>query len=207
MSTRVVGLLRRYDGDTRAGARVKPPSRAVLDLRRRLFARLRGEQTLTGLRRRGLRAGEPLQLASEGAIDPRFAWAIEIGSQTIIAGGVRIVAHDAAIKRLTGFTEVRPVTIGQRCYIGAGAIVLPGATIGDDAVIGAGAIVRGEIPAGALAVGNPARVVGQVDELCERHMSLISSTPHFDVYPKWFSASQQAAMRTELRRHGRVYVR
>lgn len=52
------------------------------------------------------------------------------------------------------------VTIGRDVWLGARVVVLPGARIGDGAVIGAGALVRGEIPARAIAVGVPARVVG-----------------------------------------------
>ena len=53
------------------------------------------------------------------------------------------------------------VIIGRDVWLGTRAIVLPGAQIGDGAIIGAAAIVRGVIPAGAIAVGAPARVVGQ----------------------------------------------
>ena len=53
------------------------------------------------------------------------------------------------------------VIIGNDVWLGTRAIVLPGARIGDGAIIGAGALVRGEIPAYAIAVGIPARVVGQ----------------------------------------------
>lgn len=53
------------------------------------------------------------------------------------------------------------VIIGNDVWLGARAIVLPGSRIGDGAIIGAGALVRGAIPAGAIAVGTPARVVGQ----------------------------------------------
>ncbi len=57
-----------------------------------------------------------------------------------------------------------PIVIGKLVWIGAGAIVLPGVTIGDHAIIGAGAVVTRSVPAGAIAVGVPARVTGQVDE-------------------------------------------
>ncbi len=52
-----------------------------------------------------------------------------------------------------------PVRIGRNCWIGAGAIILPGVTIGDDAVIGAGSVVTRDIPGGTVAVGNPCRVL------------------------------------------------
>ena len=53
------------------------------------------------------------------------------------------------------------VVIGRDVWLATRAIVLPGATIGDGAVIAAGAIVKDEIPAFAIAAGQPARVVGQ----------------------------------------------
>ena len=52
------------------------------------------------------------------------------------------------------------VAIGAGAWLGAGVKVLDGATIGDGAIVGAGAVVRGDIPAKAIAVGMPARVVG-----------------------------------------------
>jgi acetyltransferase-like isoleucine patch superfamily enzyme len=55
--------------------------------------------------------------------------------------------------------EFGAVEIGAGCDIGVGAIILPGARIGDGAQIGAGAVVTGEIPAGTVAAGVPARVL------------------------------------------------
>ena len=52
------------------------------------------------------------------------------------------------------------VAIGDGVWIGAGAKILDGVTVGDGAVIGAGAVVRESVPASAIAVGIPARVVG-----------------------------------------------
>ncbi|STD04836.1 Galactoside O-acetyltransferase [Dermatophilus congolensis] len=53
------------------------------------------------------------------------------------------------------------VVIGDDVWIGAGAVVMPGSRIGDGAVIGAGAVVRGQIPAGWIAVGVPAAPLRQ----------------------------------------------
>jgi acetyltransferase-like isoleucine patch superfamily enzyme len=56
--------------------------------------------------------------------------------------------------------EEAPIVIGRDVWLGTRAMVMPGVTIGDGAIIGAGALVRNDIPAMAIAVGVPARVVG-----------------------------------------------
>ena len=57
-----------------------------------------------------------------------------------------------------------PVRIGRNCWLGAGVIVLPGVTIGDNTVIGAGSVVTKDIPANVVAVGNPCRVLREINE-------------------------------------------
>jgi galactoside O-acetyltransferase len=57
-----------------------------------------------------------------------------------------------------------PVRIGRNVWIGAGAIVLPGVTIGDNAVVGAGSVVTKDIPPNVVAVGNPCRVLREIND-------------------------------------------
>ncbi len=52
-----------------------------------------------------------------------------------------------------------PIVIGDNVWLGGGVIVCPGVTIGADTVVGAGAVVTGDLPAGVVAVGSPARAV------------------------------------------------
>lgn len=57
-----------------------------------------------------------------------------------------------------------PVHIGKNCWLGAGVIVLPGVIIGDNTVIGAGSVVTKDIPANVVAVGNPCKVLREINE-------------------------------------------
>lgn len=63
-----------------------------------------------------------------------------------------------------------PVAIGNNVWIGFDVIILPGLTIGDGAVIGARSVVDRDIPAYSVAVGNPARVVRQLDPIAESRL-------------------------------------
>lgn len=57
-----------------------------------------------------------------------------------------------------------PVYIGKNCWIGAGAVILPGVSIGDNTVIGAGSVVTKNIPANVVAVGNPCSVLREIGD-------------------------------------------
>lgn len=57
-----------------------------------------------------------------------------------------------------------PVHIGKNCWIGAGAIIVPGITIGDNVVIGAGSVVTKDIPSNVVAVGNPCKVLREIND-------------------------------------------
>ena len=52
-----------------------------------------------------------------------------------------------------------PISIGDNVWLGGGVIVCPGVSIGENTVVGAGSVVVADLPAGVLAVGNPARIV------------------------------------------------
>lgn len=102
---------------------------------------------------------------------------IKIGNNVMIASNVQIYTATHPIdlaQRLTPnwtiesgkhFCQVYalPVTIGDGCWIGGGAIILPGIKIGSGSVIGAGSVVSKDIPANCVAVGNPCKVIRKIN--------------------------------------------
>lgn len=83
---------------------------------------------------------------------------IEIGSNVCVNDGVTILtaSHDVRDPDWKSFKA--PVIIGDFAWLATGAMILPGVQIGRGAVIGAGAVVTRNVPAYAIAAGNPARI-------------------------------------------------
>jgi acetyltransferase-like isoleucine patch superfamily enzyme len=90
---------------------------------------------------------------------------VTIGKRVLMAAYSYVIGgdHDFSDPSKSVLEQARTsagVAIGDGVWMGAGAKILDGVTIGDGAVIGAGAVVRDSVPASAIAVGIPARVVG-----------------------------------------------
>lgn len=92
---------------------------------------------------------------------------IYVGDSTMFGPGVIVATAGHPILpelREKVYQFNMPVHIGKNCWIGAGAIILPGITIGDNTVIGAGSVVTKDIPSGVVAVGNPCRVLREIND-------------------------------------------
>lgn len=92
---------------------------------------------------------------------------IYVGDHTMIGPNVTIASAGHPILpelREKGYQFNMPVHIGKNCWIGAGVIIVPGINIGDNTVIGAGSIVTKDIPANSVAVGNPCRVIREIND-------------------------------------------
>lgn len=92
---------------------------------------------------------------------------IYVGDYTLFGPNVVVAtaAHPITPELRMPVTQFNlPVHIGKNCWIGAGAIVVPGVTIGDNVVIGAGSVVTKDIPSNVVAVGNPCRVLREIGE-------------------------------------------
>jgi acetyltransferase-like isoleucine patch superfamily enzyme len=103
---------------------------------------------------------------------------VTIGDDTGIGGRCSIFTHGSWQNQLDGYpVTFAPVTIGSNVWIPWEVFIMPGVTIGDGATIGAKSLVAKDIPAGALAVGSPAKVIRTADQ-----------------YPVRLDHSQQAEM-------------
>lgn len=92
---------------------------------------------------------------------------IKIGNNTFIGPncGIYTAVHPVASEeRNKGFEYAKPVTIGESVWLGGNVTVLPGVSIGDKTVIGAGSVVTKDIPAGVVAVGNPCKILREINK-------------------------------------------
>ena len=103
----------------------------------------------------GVHLDQEAFVGRESYLDPEFPELITIERGATVSARVIIACHDSS-RNL-----VAPVRICADAFIGTGAIILPGVTVGEGAVVGAGAVATRDVPPGMLAVGSPARVVGE----------------------------------------------
>ncbi len=92
--------------------------------------------------------------------------AITIGEDCQIGPNVQLLTPTHPIDpgpRRDKLEAAEPITIGDNVWLGGGVIVCPGVTIGDNSVIGAGSVVTRDIPSNVVAVGNPARVIREIE--------------------------------------------
>ncbi|MEL6551562.1 MAG: acyltransferase [Pseudomonadota bacterium] len=93
------------------------------------------------------------QFSLSAKFDKTWPRGIHVGARSYVAFDVRMLSHD----RTRGlFVDTR---IGAHCFIGGGAIILPGVEIGDSCIVGAGAVVTRDVPPGSVVAGNPARII------------------------------------------------
>ncbi len=89
-----------------------------------------------------------------------------IGNRVFVGPAVKFMndMYPTAMKAIRGEWKCEPVIVEDDVTIGGGALIRPGVKIGRGAVIGMGAVVIKDVPADAIVVGNPAKILGYTTE-------------------------------------------
>lgn len=103
----------------------------------------------------GMEIGEGARISMGAKLDKTYPKGVHIGDHTAITSGASVLTHDFINRR---HLDVR---IGSNCFIGFGAVILPGVTIGDGVIVTANSVVGRDVPSNCVVMGNPARVVEQ----------------------------------------------
>lgn len=85
----------------------------------------------------------------------------QIGPNVVLATAGHPI--DPALRE-QGLQFNAPIRVGRNCWLGAGVLVMPGVTIGDNTVVGAGSVVTKDLPSHVVAVGNPCRVLREIND-------------------------------------------
>jgi acetyltransferase-like isoleucine patch superfamily enzyme len=146
------------------------------------LSRLRDQRLLRSYVRAGLKLGRDVRVIGK----PDFGsepYLIEIGNHVTISSNVTFITHDGAtwvfrhLPPYLGLQRFGRIVIGDNCFIGASAIIMPGVSIGSNSVVGAGAVVTRSVPANSVVAGVPARHICSYEEYVERMIPRCRSYP------------------------------
>lgn len=150
---------------------------------RNLYFKLKGisneKLSLQANIRAGLKAGKNIYGLEGCTIDHGHCWLIEVGDNVVFAPQVYLLAHDTSSKKIVDYVKIGKIKIGNNCFIGARAFIMPGVEIGDNTVIGACSVVTKSFPANVVVAGNPAKIICTLDEYAAKLKN------DFDMMPKF----------------------
>jgi acetyltransferase-like isoleucine patch superfamily enzyme len=121
-------------------------------------------------------------LPSTDIVDPEY---VRIGNDCVFST-CALIGHDASVAVLSRafgkkYDAVGKVDIRDNCFIGYGAIVLPGVTVGPDSIVAAGALVNRDVPPGEVWGGVPAKRLCSIAELSDKLEARTRALPWFDL--------------------------
>lgn len=127
-------------------------------LLKKIIYRIRGEYTIEQFKKMGLRVGKNFDPQLGFELDPSHCWLIDIGDNVTFAPHVQVLAHDASMHNVLGYTKIGCVSIGNGVFIGAGSVVTK------------------DVPPNVVCAGNPARVLSTLDEFIDKNRELMKKS-------------------------------
>ncbi|PHK13765.1 hypothetical protein VF12_41225 [Nostoc linckia z15] len=177
-----------------------------------LLRRLLGmdqQYVIEKLKKKGLTVGENFIMQDGCIIDGSHCAHITIGNNVSLSHNVHVLAHDASTWWFLEHTKVKNTTIGNRVFIGAGSIIMPGVTIGNDVIIGAGSVVTKDVPDNSIFAGNPARFLMHTSDYIARERQLMTPENTFgeEFNITRASAEQLQQLRDAASKYGIIYLK
>lgn len=136
------------------------------------------ESLVRAFRKEGMVIGNGCHIFSNILLSEPYL--IKIGNNCTISTNVNFITHDASIGLYMGrnkFSDIcGRIEIGNNCFIGNGAILLYGISLPDNTLVAAGSVVtKSFVELGNIIAGNPAKVVGKIQDYLERNKDLFLS--------------------------------
>lgn len=123
------------------------------------------KRKISFLRKQGMKIGQDCHINTMSFSTEPFL--IEIGDHVAIAGGTVFITHDGAIwcfrDEFSNADLFGKIKIGNNVFIGNNSIILSNTEIGDNCIVGAGSVVRGKFQSNSVIIGNPAKVVSNMN--------------------------------------------
>jgi len=144
------------------------------------------------LRKQGCQIGEKTRLLCGLGCFGTEPYMVKVGKDCLISSNVSFLTHDGGVKVLNSLKyfgdvamdKVGRVTIGDNCFIGNSAKIMPGVTIGDNVIVGTCAIVTKDVPSNCVVAGVPARVICTIDEFYEKNSKRFIPTARMNAEEK-----------------------
>lgn len=168
--------------------------------------RITGYVTTEELIERGMVIGKNFDRTGGVNID-LFSWAIEIGDDVTLGPNSTILTHDASMRKTLGIYKIGHVKIGNKVFVGANSVILPGVTIGSNCVIAAGSIVCKDVPSNCVYGGNPATFICSIDEYFEKHKNPRKLYDESKTLKGIMTKEEKIAMKKDLMENGIAYVK
>jgi acetyltransferase-like isoleucine patch superfamily enzyme len=178
----------------------------------RKLANRSNKSKLKYLRKRGCQIGEGTRLLCNVNQLGAEPYLVEIGEDCLFSGGATLYTHDGGVKVLNSLNyfdgkrmdKFGKIKIGNNCFIGNGAKILPNVTLGDNVIIGAGSIVTKDIPSNSVAAGVPAKVICSIDEYYNKNSQYFLNTAGMDEEQKRKTVLQNIGKLTLVKQKDKI---